>query len=371
MPHSSLRVLCFHAFIIMLFFAVSLPRKVQNAHSQINLTNKSSSYINESTSRMKSNYSVVWESKQIDLKKCIPCNFTVRNYKSDSTERDVVLGTALHKTYTIIPYVRTLRTTGSKAQVIFFMDHVAISRLTTETTNFLKDCGVSVMFVNVSDDADRKAMLMTRNLILAEFLTDHVQDFDRVLITDIYDTTFQGDPFYSEFERDAIMLSRETKKVELAQLREAKLLAGVLGYQSLKNQFQDYYCINVGTITGECHKVAKFLQLYVNLFESVNNLYGSLNSGFIDQVLANILVRAKIPEENGLKVKLYNEYDLHHCMWYVYGRKEVDYTIGNYRIGQNYPLSVHLYDREKTFCESVRNACLPTFQTKDPYIRCR
>jgi hypothetical protein len=91
-----------------------------------------------------------------------------------------------------------------------------------------------------------------------------------------------------------------------------------------------------------------------------------------DQVIINILYGlGRFSTAHGLRIRLWDETDEYRVIWMLFRRENVTYRLGEYRLysNQTYPLVIHMYDRGKSFVESVLAACPKLFETRDPYLR--
>ena len=61
------------------------------------------------------------------------CNFVVSTKGCNSTPRDIVISSAVSKTTNIVLFQRTLRTTGTNATLILFLDQEAIDNMDPDT----------------------------------------------------------------------------------------------------------------------------------------------------------------------------------------------------------------------------------------------
>jgi hypothetical protein len=297
--------------------------------------------------------------------KCQFCNFKVRNLSPDSTPRDLVLLTMMNKAINVVPFVRTLRTSGSRATVVIFTDVVAMRKLDTNLTLFLEGCGCTVICVErIALTLDSHFYL--RHFVFYDFLRTRYQLFDRVVTLDLYDTIFQGDPFFSGFNRDAIGFVGDVSLIEGQQLESILMLLT----EEFREELHRHHNINMGLSTAEAAMYVKFLHFYGSeiLARPIDLLGGLL---FTDQDLLNALVWSNATKKAGIRVELYGSNDAFHCAWQRCDRGKVTRKIGEYRMskGAPYPLVVHQVDRCEPLLESVVRACPPEFPTEDEYVR--
>ena len=140
---------------------------------------------------------------------CPLCNFTVRNKNlSNSTPRDLLLVSSVGTIRNVVPLMRTLRTTGSKCSVVLLTDDQAyidpISlRIVTECGLQIIRCG-NMELPKIGEDSYKWSAYSYIYYYLRAFLSQNIDKFDRVIICDLFDVVFQGDPFNTQVTYDYI-----------------------------------------------------------------------------------------------------------------------------------------------------------------------
>jgi hypothetical protein len=287
---------------------------------------------------------------------------------ADSNKYDAILGTMFRMTYNLVPFVRSLRTTGCRARLCLFVDNAVLRKMDKPLSTLIDNCGVTL--INIGDlELARNEMLLIRNVILCDFLRHRMYLFDRILIVDLYDTIFQGDPFHRKFDRDSVGFSLETRRCDRGQIRWATLLVG----KERSAVFWNSSCINVGTIVGGVAPVTRFLEVYVDYLMAIPPDILAKIVWIPDQVVINSMIHTNVVSDAGIRIRYYQSFDEYHIMLYLFDRPNLTYAVGHYREFQNgsYPLVVHLFDRSKRFCRSVPNVCPQMFPMQDSYVRCQ
>ena len=144
---------------------------------------------------------------------CKPCSYIVRNKSPNSTPRDVIVGCAIGKAVSLIIFVKSLRTTGSKAQCVFLLDNDAYHGVSNMTKKILESCGGTLIncgSVPYNKKFDKNAYCF---LYALEFLRANRGKFDRVIKCDLFDTVFQGDPFTPQFSMTKFNIVDEGAKL--------------------------------------------------------------------------------------------------------------------------------------------------------------
>lgn len=106
-----------------------------------------------------------------------------------STERDLIIIFATFESYRAVVPVRTIRTTGCRAKILLIVDE------TTAVPKMFQDCGCTVLSMVMPKSATLNQRRGMRYPILRDLCPLIMNDFDRVLYMDGYDTVFQQDPF--------------------------------------------------------------------------------------------------------------------------------------------------------------------------------
>jgi hypothetical protein len=297
---------------------------------------------------------------------CSSCDFKARNLKSDSTPRDLVISLSCIRLTNIVPLTRTLRQTGCRATFILLVDDLAWDAIDKKLGDLLYSCAVTLLQLPYWRSRDQAAML--RFILIEQFLREHIKFFDRVLIIDLFDAVFQGDPFHKDLPRDMVGISEENVYCDQNQKRIASRF---INRRSISRFWHKHNCLNIGLVIGGIKPVLNFLRQFSDFVTKmpVKNV-GSIR--WADQVIVNILYGlGRLSPANGIKMRIWKEPDEYRTAWMLFGRPNVTYRIGEYRLyaGGHYPLVVHMYDRSKGFRDSVVKACPQEFATKDPYSR--
>lgn len=356
----------FILFLICIFLLKSIPRRKISFKRTIihaeHVMNVNKSYYKYEKPWFIEGYNDISEFNQVISPACTLCKFSVRNKKSNSTPRDAVLLGTFNLIYNVIPIARTLRTTGCKASLVYFVEVVSAYKLkTTKVGEFLKSCGAT--FINLGlIDISREALLPLRNCVLYDFLKTRKNVFHRVLIVDLFDTIFQGDPFHSDLNESEIGVCAESLTCGGSQQWGAEL---VFGHHAKKLIRQG--CVNAGTIIGTASLVCDFLGYYVAYLSSISPYIMNQITDYPDQVLMNLLTRFDL---TGIPIHFYKNEDDYSTLCHVWDY-QIDFMLGDFKINNtvNYPLVIHIFDRVPVFVLSVLLSCPPEFAQHDGYIR--
>lgn len=296
---------------------------------------------------------------------CPICNMKTRNSKHNSSPRDLVTTSTFNKIYNIVPFIRTLRTVGCIARIILITDSIATSKLNNgNMSSFIGYCGVQVVNVGIIS-GKRSFLLCSRNIILHDFLKNKRNIIDRILIADLYDTIFQGDPFTEDLDRNKLGISEETQAFDQQQASAIKKILGNL----LGNEISKLKVLNAGTLIGGYDVIFSFLLSFVNYFFSFSKEEREIHEktvDIIDQVYVNILLHCNISK---LAIRKYKINDLYITCWNIFNWK-FNKQFSNFTVDNKvYPLVIHLFDRIGETVISLLQTCPQTFPQADSYVR--
>ena len=142
---------------------------------------------------------------------CELCNIN-KDETGTSTERDIAIAILFgNKTYNVLNWVRTLRSTGCRCKILFFYEKGYLSNFCEDELKAIRNCGVlwwplGTIFSNKKEVFDPRT---SRFLVIQSFLEAYGNYFDRVLLNDIFDSIFQKDPFFDGMPEDKISVSIE------------------------------------------------------------------------------------------------------------------------------------------------------------------
>jgi hypothetical protein len=232
----------------------------------------------------------------------------------------------------------------------------------------LKACGCSIIPV-APFQAPGWTRTLFRHVFFYHFIKDRWELFDRILIADLYDVVFQGDPFYADMGESFVGLSGEASRCYSLELACARLLNRG---RKLPRFWRRNPCNNVGVIVGTSREIMLFLEEYHDFVKRKKRAMVPTCS-YVNQVSFNMLIGNGAYRDKGIRVKIYKEHHVYRAMDGVWNRRNVTYELGEYRLFEdgNYPLVCHMFDRSQRFCDSAKAACPPLFETGDTHIRCK
>ena len=136
------------------------------------------------------------------------CNFVVSTKGCNSTPRDIVISSAVSKTTNIVLFQRTLRTTGTNATLILFLDQEAIDNMDPDTKRFTEQMNTQIFLIPKPPSSGMKIKNFIAYLV-KEFLRENEFNINRVIVMDLFDSLFQEDPFNIQMPNDKLQLVHE------------------------------------------------------------------------------------------------------------------------------------------------------------------
>lgn len=224
------------------------------------------------------NYSISFDAP--DTSKCEPCNFTSVNYGADGNKHDVLAAKNSGNPNNMIIFLRSLRQSGSKCQVVFFVTDEAMSRMSNDTLKYAQQCGAQFINYHKSTSKYFVDSYSEPYFHMYRFLQLHKHEINRFIQIDLYDTFFQGDPFNDYLPKNALHVVDEGS---VWDIWNTKWIASCGGKYSDKRK-----TICGGYFGGDAEHVFNFLRVYTTnfVFHINMNDQGCLNhwvhSGFFE-----------------------------------------------------------------------------------------
>lgn len=281
---------------------------------------------------------------------CLLCKFKPNNINASSTENDLILTIAFNSFEGSVAFVKTLRTTGSKANFVILSDSNTLSKIDRNIIVSLQNCGTHIVDIGTAGFFNVLQMQSMRYSCMKAFLTKFQNHFKRVILVDLYDTIFQGDPFTTDIDWSKLHLSSEDIPIGTNYLNK-QWIDAIPNIDHEK--FYDKMILNCGVIYGPPHLIIKCLEILLKQFSSRLFEQNQMDQGFFNKIVYNgELSAADIDYEiNGLsshmpsvalKLYMFNET-----------------TLGNIRhpSASSPHTLVHQIDRNSQMVEDVINKC--------------
>ena len=208
------------------------------------------------------------ENKNLVLKKmnvtknCTFCNYTVHNTKPNSTPRDVIICNAIGVAKNVILFVRTLRTTGSKANCVFLLDTKAFNGVSDKTKAIVHACGGQIIDCGMVPFKKKFDGHNYCYVFASYFIELNRDKIDRVIICDMYDTVFQGDPFNEQLAGNKLNIVDEGSNFTTVPGTKNQEWLLAFNFTVPKERYSELYLCS-GYIGGKTDVVLKTLKLYL------------------------------------------------------------------------------------------------------------
>ncbi|OHT09609.1 hypothetical protein TRFO_21505 [Tritrichomonas foetus] len=317
-----------------------------------------------------------------DLSKCKFCNFTPHNENSPPRDDtfDISMTFILGKIAGIVPFVQTLRTTGSKAQMITFVDDATEKEIKEKLGSFMSDCGVHIINMGIWQKRKNRFFLIYYFKYLPEiaFLETHPH-FKRVLITDLTDVVFQGNTFLTEIkDENTLIVNPEFEKGGLDMHSWDKGSQAEIVKIMIENQHEidlKWYQTKARYYNSGVFLASRKTMMY--LISSILDLINKVNE---EQWNRLEKIKERLEEQNFVifAINRYlwtnSNYTVMHDgpkndLFQVWGRKFKKTSFPDFKYKGNFVKLYHLIYLTKQYCRSVSYKC-PQLFNFTPYYRC-
>lgn len=309
---------------------------------------------------------IIEQPKNILNSRCPICNFTPVNPPT-STRRDVVLAAALTQLKRVEYFLRTLRTTGTHARVILFLDNE--NTATIEWRKFFTACDIEPVFISNPDPVVQSAPKLSRYYYYQEWLQIHKDEVDRVLHTDTFDVIFQSDPFIPIITKDSLYFTFEPVTLKSSHWTD-QWINQCYG-KKITKKYGNKAVSCSGVTVGGCQPFLKYLELLLTTPKWITCFGHSL-----DQAHHNYLLYNGDFERAGLTISSFDCNSPYLTMHFCCKRAKCSWIPGGYVYGNNSnvaPVLVHQYNRWKNltkrnsvFCPASGNDVLSMTKNEKP-----
>ena len=155
------------------------------------------------------------EIKSFNSSHCKLCYNFSKFDDGDSTVDDIIIGTLFgEELYNAVQLPMMLRSVGSNCSIVYFITRKLYKILPKNISESLRNCGVTMIVLPKIVTESNVIPKLQRHILFYLFINKFKKEFNRVICLDVYDTFFQKDPFWSGFERDKVVFSKEGKTFE-------------------------------------------------------------------------------------------------------------------------------------------------------------
>lgn len=285
--------------------------------------------------------------------RCPLCNMTVLSTEVTSSKRDVILASAISEFKRVQYFIRTFRTTGSKARVILFIDEE--NKITDEMLYLMESCNIEPYYVKYPNNAIKAAPKQSRYYYEYQWLKDHINEVDRVLHTDSFDVIFQGDPFTPKISRSKLYFTLEPITIKKSSWTQSWVQQCYGIYRTKKIEDNPVSCS--GVTLGGSRPYLDYLKVLLTS-DRWSECYGHS----LDQAHHNYLLYNGTFKDAGLEIHTMgcdSDYlTMHFCC------KKLKCVLDDNGVmhgpGNSNPILVHQYNRWKNFTTRNNQIC-PNF----------
>lgn len=302
-------------------------------------------------------------------KNCPECKFETdfSNNDKDSTKRDFILTSAFYQAYNMVPFIRSLRQTGSKCSLVIFADETISEKINETLESFLVSCGVTLIDIGNIDQISNNDTKIFRHSVYLDFIFKRRKFINRVIEVDMYDTIFQMDPFNKNWDYSSLGISEEPNYVEGKQYFGSIALIG----NPMTNKFVDFTKqTNSGVLLGTAQQLIRFGILFLRFYNSITPaaLQQYKKTGDLeDQGIIDILCKTEYLTKNGVGCNT----KYHYSAIQNDERKITSFELGKISFSTEskiHPI-LHNYDRNRQLLNSVTEKCKKEFPFFDDYVR--
>lgn len=283
------------------------------------------------------------------------CNLTVSNIslKGNSTSRDVVIACGFNTLAGSLPFIISLRSTGSKASCVIFTNKKA--RNFPVYLELFEKYGVQLIYVDLHG-LPKKDIYYVRHIIYYHFYRKNRDKIDSVVETDLFDTVFQADPFHHSgnpiiFSAESQIIQRSPFTNNLLQKcikHVEKIVPWFKGTkEELYNRIKVNTVINGGTVYGSIENMIEYKKGMIRTGEN-HTAYT------IDQGCANMLIYMGFFNFS-YKLDGGNLGTLSSIA--ILPRNETYGVLGSIYVNHNVPAIIHQYDRHGKLKKEIIAKC--------------
>ena len=346
------------------------PWEFQNAN-RVTHQNQSSSNGDESYNKTSipsfydhKSFSVSFSNVSLNLSRCSKCRFDPTRIRPNSNRFDLVLSSCFGNTQNAIVFVRSLRTTGCLASIIILTDDETYSHFSYSEFEALFNCGCYVISIGVKPVMTWGSFIKWRLEAYYSFLLPRITQVKRIIISDINDIVFQGDPFDEEFSGNSIIFGIEPGSISLYPER-------VKAINQLNSSFSIYisnrHPIDSSIFGGVSVGVLHFLHSVISIINITNKSIGFIGD---ESIYFSIAVYSNSLAKKSIRIIV----DSRGKFFTRIPTEKGDYIdkIGKYfnSMAGRPPLVLTKYSGNFGFCRSVYMACPRSNLVSKRYLSC-
>ena len=269
----------FHKYLLKI--ESSFRKRIQMPTTYINF----SSNINDF---LQSKYDFIQQTRA--LCECTPIPNT---FHRDSQPNDIVMSMANKNVFNFIIFLKTLRSGKCRASIVLFIDSRAYDTL--KPRRFLIEieryCNLH-LFLYTNTIIPNLDLL--RDYFFHQFLISRRHLINRVIICDLYDTVFQGDPFSTTINFNSIGFTSEYYLLLNDQYWNTPWLKHVYKFFEKpfeEEKFKNYHPICSGVLFGKVDYLIRFFDFLFNekIMKNIAKIDFLTDQGLFNYLLIEVL----------------------------------------------------------------------------------
>ena len=244
----------------------------------------------------KRNYSYLFTER--DYSKCPTCTFPSRtSHMASSTPNDLILVYSVGGTKNLILFIRTLRHVHCKATVVFLVDSAGYKSITKETLEVLNDCGMNIIDIGEFKHDYILFKWSFGYICMYDFLYINQRYINRVLVCDLFDIVFQGDPFIRNKYINSLSFVSENA---IFSPKNENTNWIVYNMKYFPPEWNNTKITNSGQVIGSIYEMTQFLDVFLSLFDPMD--FYTINT--TDQAYFNIILKTGKLKARGISYEI-------------------------------------------------------------------
>ncbi|OHT12637.1 hypothetical protein TRFO_17453 [Tritrichomonas foetus] len=172
-----------------------------------------------------------------------------------STPRDLIVTATMNYNIQLLWLVRSIRTTGCKAKIIIFTSG------NVKLPDVFIQCGIEQVILSHLTARVEQSPFKIRWEWYYQYLSNHTNEYDRIMHVDAYDTFFFGDPFSYASKNDTLYFQQEGRIIKLCPYNRQWLLS--CHHDLNKKKILDNIILCSGSLIGGVKPFFEFVELLV------------------------------------------------------------------------------------------------------------
>ena len=292
-------------------------------------------------------------------KNCVLCNFASSDRKSDSTPHDVVMTHSVGKFSNLLPFVRSLRSTGANCSIVIFVS-LSDYKPYANQMKAAEECGVQFVYVDIPKNLLKNSRFHVFIPFYYDFIFKNKNKIHRILKCDLFDTLFQLDPFNDKYFKNNTFFMYKEKSNGYHCRTQVKLSKT----GSTKGWFdRTYYC--AGVYGAEAQHFLDLMKIYMDIVHPTKYSIEVTGTNISDQDIFNYLINTGHFSNHDFMLAEEQEpnyQSIRHFWWYHLRKQEKKDKLGYikqyFNSSEIVPIIHHVH-MESTITEKTKEACPP------------